>query len=151
EARAMLGAWDGSMDRDRPEPLILWAWLDVLHEALFAPKLGPLYGELRRLEPRAIKGILERDDGTWCQARAADCPALLEQTLQQALDGLEASSGEDLQALRWGDRHQVRTAHFLLARILLLGDRLALELATGGDDYTVNRASPSRDPASRFR
>ncbi|WP_366556156.1 penicillin acylase family protein [Aquibaculum sediminis] len=151
DAQALLGAWDGTMDRDRPEPLILWAWLDVLHEGLFAPKLGPLYDELRRLEPRAMKGILERDDGTWCQARATDCSALLEQTLQQALEGLEVTNGEELRALRWGDRHQVRIAHFLLGRIPLLGDLLALELATGGGDYTINRASPSRDPASRFR
>lgn len=151
EAHALLAAWDGTMDRDRPEPLLLWAWMDVLQEALFAPRLGPLYDELPRLQPRAIKGILERDDGTWCSARAADCPTLLRETLTAALDSLEANRPGRPAELRWGERHRVRMAHPLLGRLPLLGDLFAVELENGGGDYTVNRATPSRDPARRFQ
>lgn len=150
EAHALLQDWDADMARDRPEPLILWAWLDRLHLALFEPKLGPLYPDLPRLEPRAIKGILERDDGTWCSARAADCPELLQRTLVEALEGLEANEAGAPAELRWGDHHRARLSHFLLGRVPLLRDFFTIDLETGGGDFTVNRATPSRDPERRF-
>lgn len=151
EAHALLSDWDGDMARDRPEPLILWAWLDMVHAALFQPKLGQLYQELPRLEPRAIKGILERDDDTWCSARAQDCQQLLQETLVTALEGLDANREGAPAELRWDSHHRVRMAHPLLGRIPLLGDFFAVSLGNGGGDYTVNRATPSRDPARRFR
>lgn len=150
-AHALLQAWNSDMGRDRPEPLILWAWLDSLHQALFEPKLGPLYSDLPRLEPRAIKGILERDDGTWCKARADDCHDLLQQTLVEALESLDADEEGAPADLRWGDYHRARIAHFLLGRLPLLGDLFTLDLETGGGDFTVNRATPTRDPERRFQ
>lgn len=151
EAHALLQKWDAEMSRERPEPLILWAWLDSLHHALFEPKLGPLYPDLPRLEPRAIKGILERDDGTWCNARAKDCRELLQQTLVEALESLGANEPGAPARLRWGDHHRARMSHFLLGRLPLLRDFFMVDVETGGDDFTVNRASPSRDPKHRFQ
>ena len=151
EAHALLDGWDGDMRPDRPEPLLLWAWLDSLHRALFEPKLGPLYSDLPRLEPRAIKGILERDDGRWCGPQAGDCPDLLSQTLSDALAGLDADAPGAPAELRWGDYHRVRISHFLLGRIPVLRDLFLIDLETGGGDFTVNRATPSRDPERRFQ
>ena len=151
EAHELLESWDGDMQRDRPEPLILWAWLDALHNALFAPKLGPYYSDLPRLEPRAIKGFLERDDGTWCGAEAGSCHQLLRQTLVEALESLEANAPGAPAKLRWGDYHRARMSHFLLGRLPVIGDLFSIELETGGDDFTVNRATPSRDPERRFQ
>ena len=42
-------------------------------------------------------------------------------------------------------------AHPLLGRLPLLGGLAAVEIENGGGDYTVNRATPTRDPARRFQ
>ena len=67
------------------------------------------------------------------------------------MESLEANAPGAPAKLRWGDYHRARMSHFLLVRLPVIGDLFSIELETGGDDFTVNRATPSRDPERRFQ
>ncbi len=64
-------------------------------------------------------------------------PAVLRTALENALDELRSSLGEEPSGWRWGDLHRVTLAH-PLASIPGLGEMfVALEAGVGGDDQTV--------------
>ena len=60
EARAMLAAWDGAMDRDRPEPLIFAAWMRELNRAIYADELAELFPEVWAWRPRFVTWALTK-------------------------------------------------------------------------------------------
>ncbi len=138
EAMRLLSAWDGTMAADRPEPLIFSAWVQELTRGLFAKPLGPLWDEVAEWDAQRIAAALQ-DPQRWC---AGDCQEVLDESLATALSLL---GEEDLSNLRWGEHHKARLAHPLFGRIPLLRNLVDLNLSTGGDNYTVNRATPAFD------
>lgn len=145
EAQNRLAAFDGTMAADRPEPLIVWAWVRQLTRALFADDIGtPLYE--RQLANRsfreALENVLERDDASWCDDRATpeieSCAAQRDAAFTRALDELSATHGSDLAAWRWGDAHRARAEHRPFSRVPTLARWFELRAPVGGDTFTVN-------------
>ena len=60
-----LAAWDGTMSRDRAEPLIFSMWLAEVNKALYADELGPLFRRYYGQRPRAVAHMLTRRQA-WC-------------------------------------------------------------------------------------
>lgn len=158
DARRMLADWDGEMARDRPEPLIFSHWLRALVVRLFADELGELFPQYQDLRPRAVRMALTSDQH-WCDnsetAEREECKPQITAALDDALTRLSASYGPNIDQWRWGDEHQARFDHPLLAPLLSrlpLLDRLGqLTIATDGDGFTVNRgAGRVSDPVSPF-
>jgi penicillin amidase len=145
-AQAQLAGFDGLMRADGAAPLIYWAWLRQLTQAVFADELGPLYE--RAIATRnfkdALAGVLARDDARWCDDRRTpapeSCAEQVDAALGRALDELAARHGEDLARWRWSQALQSRAEHRPFSHVPGLARGFELRAGVGGDTYTVNVA-----------
>lgn len=145
QAAEMIAAWDGNMDKDRPEPLIFNVWLDKLWQRLLGDELGDDLAAFRRLRPRVLGDILTVNRH-WCDdvttPEAESCDTQIAQSLDSTLAELDAKfPGRPMEQWRWGDLHQAVFANPVLSHVPLLNRLSDSRLAHGGDDFTVNRGS----------
>jgi len=142
-----LAAWDRRADPDRPEPLVFTAWYAALAEHLYADELGELFAVYRGQRADFVHTALTTRTH-WCDdvttPTREDCPAVLGAALTAALDRLEAELGPPGAAWRWGRQHPAQFVHDTYAALGPLGAVAQASLARGGDDTTVDAASPSR-------
>ena len=148
-----LQAWDGDMDRQRPEPLIYMAWVREAMRTVFADELGPLFEAWWAYRPLVLRRAL-LDRPAWCDdtATAAEetCKDRLALAHRRAVAFLQERYGGETPP--WGEVHRARFAHPVAGRIPLLRDLLDREIATGGGPTTVNRGSVRfRDERHPFR
>jgi penicillin amidase len=143
-ALARIAAWDGSMAKNRSEPLIVVAWWRALTRAIYADELGDAF----RLNwtPRAtfVANVLADRDGEarWCDdvntpARET-CPEVLSASLEAALADLRRRYGDDMSRWRWGDAHRAVSEHRPLGRNPWLAPYFDIRVPSAGDAYTVN-------------
>ena len=148
----LLRGWDGTMAAGETEPLLFAAWYRTLHRRLFADELGPNYEALGGPSPDRILSAL-REHGHWCDDIETDaeesCAEIVALALSEALE-LLGEEGDPFEQT-WGDWHRANLSHPILGRIPVLGGLLSLDPATGGDDYTVNRGTPSLSGETPFR
>ncbi|EKV31610.1 penicillin acylase like protein [Caenispirillum salinarum AK4] len=144
EARRRLEAWDGTMDPDRPEPLILSAWLPRIEKALTADELGDRAGDWRENGERFIAAVVSSRDTWWCDRKdtgaSETCGDILDLSLSDALTDLRARHGEDMDGWRWGDVHEAALDNRLYGRIPLIGGWFNLRPEVGGGNHTLLRA-----------
>ena len=150
DALRRLTAWNGSMDIDRPEPLIFNAWMRELSRRMLNVPLGPDlmrdYWDQRTTQPLLVN-VLSNAGGQsrWCVVpadgaapAAADCAALLSMTLESTLGTLAKTYGADLANWRWGAAHVTRMEHRPFDRVPLLAPWFDILQPVPGDTYTVN-------------
>lgn len=152
-AADLLSAWDGRMDRSRPEPLIYAAWTVALTRRLLADELGPDFGDFARPDPRRLRAVLS-DGQAWCDDKTTpeteDCDRQIAAALEDALAQLSERLGGDLESWRWGALHRAELAHPVLAYIPLVRDLFSFAQETDGGDETVNRGVFSLAEGKRF-
>jgi penicillin amidase len=143
EAMGMLKAWDGRMDRTRPEPLIFDAWFRALNRALFADELGALFEPFWQLTQPVKHALTDRP--AWCDdvttPKAETCADVLRASLDTAVAELSSRHGPKPAAWRWGAEHIAPLPHPLLSRLPLVGRWFTLAVETDGDSFTVNRGT----------
>ncbi|TPE61376.1 penicillin acylase family protein [Sandaracinobacter neustonicus] len=133
-AREALLAWDGTMARDRAEPLIWAAWQRDLALRLMKPAMGPLADAwLAQNKPRFER--LLRPGSPWC----TDCAGEAGAALDSAMAGLHATQG-DRKGWRWGELHAVTFRHEIFSFVPLIGRWISPRAIVGGDANTVNAA-----------
>jgi len=153
-ALSLLQAWDGTMDRDRAEPLIFTAWLVALNRRLYADELGEWGADFVGLRPDVVKLILTEhkdwcDDGT-TQA-VESCVDVLGLALNDALKWIEDRYGRDVSKWRWGAAHKAEMRHRLFSVLPVIGGFGTLSIETDGDGRTVNKQDMNvRDPRSPY-
>jgi penicillin amidase len=147
QALALVSAWNGAMDKDRPEPLIFEAWLGALRRILIEEKTG-----LRLIEkgPYAAQTLfaLVTETPRWCEAPARpdpDCRAAMGRALDQALALLTQRDGADMTQWRWGAEHVAELTHKLYSHLPLLDRVSDLSRPSSGGFYTLDRGE-SFDP-----
>jgi penicillin amidase len=142
-----LAAWDRRAAPDRPEPLVFTAWYAALAEHLYADELGELFAVYRGQHAEFVRTALTTRRH-WCDdvttAMREDCPAVLGAALAAALARLEAELGPPGAAWHWGRQHPAQFTHDAYAALGPLGAVAQARLARGGDDTSVDAASPSR-------
>lgn len=142
-ALALLDGWDGTMLRDKPQPLIFSAWLVALKKSIFADELKDLYAAFSGYRTQSIKHVLTSQP-LWCDDRTTaeteSCEIILARALNAAVTSLAGQYGDDPAAWHWGDAHQVRLDHPVLGRVPVLGALFNVRLPVDGGSYTVNRA-----------
>ena len=153
-ALAMLRRWDGTMDRNRPEPLVFTAWLRELNRAIYADELGADFPSYWGLRPAFIRTVLS-GKSHWCDdvatAATESCDVQLARALDAALDWLAARYGEDPAAWKWGSAHRATFRHPVLRHVPLLGLLAGIDIEADGGSATVNRANMSiGDPDNPF-
>ncbi|MBT5239820.1 MAG: penicillin acylase family protein [Rhodospirillaceae bacterium] len=143
----LLRAWDGSMNRDRPEPLLFLSWLDFVKEAALKDELGGVYSAYRGGRPKLIRQILTNWQA-WCDVTTTttveSCAAITSDALERSLDWLAErpeTSGDDPSQWRWGDFHRAQFTHPLFNLIPGLSSLTKVEIESDGSDHTVNRGA----------
>ncbi|MDY0883262.1 penicillin acylase family protein [Dongia soli] len=141
---AALGAWDGRMDRQRPEPLIATAWLDHLARRILADDLGPLFDDWWFWQIDSLRHVMSEQ--AWCDdsrtSPVETCRQQVDLALNDALEELTQHYGANWRKWQWGDAHRVSFAHPIWRNVPLLRDWLDAKLPTDGDNATVSRGSP---------
>ncbi len=144
EALARLEGWDGSLDADGAEGLILSAWLRVLTDAIWADELGEQARYLRGPRPVFLQEVLTGDASSWCNDVATPqietCPVIAGLALDTAMDELTRTNGRDITRWRWGDAAQAYFSH-PLDSVPLIGGLFEVRVPVGGDGTTVNVAN----------
>jgi penicillin amidase len=155
QALALLAAWDGVMDKDRPEPLIYTAFVRALHRIMLVEKIGLSLSEKGPFAAEALIALL-RDHPEWCDAPNKpdpDCNATLGRALDEGLAELVRRDGADMSQWRWGREHVALLQHKVYSQIPLL-DRISdLSMPSSGGFYTLDRgggfAAPADQPYAR--
>ena len=144
-AQRELAAFDGVMSADKAAPLIAWAWARQLTQAIFRDEIGdPLYEKQinTRSFREALEGVLERNDGWWCDNKTTPAAETCEQQINNAftlaLEELQAAQGADVAQWQWGKAHVARSEHRPFTRVKPLNRWFELRTPVGGDTYTVN-------------
>ncbi|MCW5751550.1 MAG: penicillin acylase family protein [Alphaproteobacteria bacterium] len=146
EALAMLRAWDRDMRGQRPEPLIVQAWLVALGRAIYGDELGDeLYRRTLSQRPILLHNVLNDIGGQsrWCDDvntadRVETCAERIALALRWALDDLTERYGSDMRAWKWEDAHAAVAEHRPFSRVWPLSEIFELRAPTPGDTYTVN-------------
>ena len=141
QALALLAAWDGAMDKDRPEPLIFEAWLSALRRILIEEKAGMTLNEKGPYAAMTLYSLV-RDHPEWCAAAQkpdADCSQAMARALDEALALLTRRDGAEMSQWRWGSEHVSQLTHKLYSHLPLLGALSDLSLAASGGYYTLDR------------
>ena len=132
-----MNGWDGDMLAAAPEPAIFAAWLQALHGALFAERLGDGY---ESFDAPAYGVILQalRGEGGWCAAGcASEAAAALDAALVELDDRFSTDAVEDW---RWGALHSATFSHPVFDQIPVIRGLLGgPTVETGGGYHTVNR------------
>ncbi|WP_354682219.1 penicillin acylase family protein [Cupriavidus necator] len=149
--RALLEAlrkWDGTMDMDRAEPLVVTAWLRELSRRLFEEKVGePIFGRMweHRNVQQPMLNILRdpRKLGAfWCDRPhtrpAESCDDAIADAWTAAMTDLSRRYGDNPSRWHWGEAHAARAEHKPFGKISYLSPLFNLRVPTGGDTYTVN-------------
>ena len=113
-ARALLDVWDGSMDPDRPEPLVFHAWVWEFARLVSADELGPHQRDAWGRKGPFVQRVLE-ERGVWCDdvdtASVETCDEMLARALVVAMDRVAGDHGDDPDTWRWGDEHIAIAEH----------------------------------------
>jgi penicillin amidase len=141
QALALLGTWDGRMDKERPEPLIFEAWLSALRRIMIDEKTDLHLTEKGPYAATTLFSLLT-DHPQWCdvpQKPDPDCRQTIERAIHESLALLTQRGGDDMTKWRWGAEHVSQLTHKLYSHVPLL-DRLSdLSLPSSGGFYTLDR------------
>jgi penicillin amidase len=153
-ALSLLRAWDGTMSRDRPEPLIFTAWLAALDRRLYADELADWGAEFVALRPDVVKLILTKHTD-WCDnvttPEPETCSEMLALSFGDALAWIEARYGTQVSSWRWGAAHRAQMRHRLFSFLPVLNMFGSPSIEADGDGRTVNKADMNvRDPRSPY-
>ncbi len=150
EALDTLQGWNGSMDANRPEPLIFTAWMRMVSRRIFADELGEAlmkdYWEQRNVHLSTVN-VLKNKDGQsrWCadtaqpaSGKPQTCDELLSVSLDEALKDLVQRYGPEMSKWRWGEAHVARSEHRPFGKVEPLARFFDIRVPTPGDTFTVN-------------
>ena len=136
-------SFNGDMKLDSSGALIFNAWVDYLARNLFS-RLGYLftgnYG-LRNYRITLINQI-KNLNSTWCDDPKTEaiesCQETSNKSLDQALEYLSKTYGNDPKTWSWGKAHIAVSEHRPLSKVPLLGSLFNVSSPFPGDNFTVN-------------
>lgn len=151
-AHAELANFDGTMAADRAAPLIFWAWVRHLTRAVFVDEMGEdlWVRSSGRSFRDALEGVLERNDGWWCDDKTTPaletCDQQIDIAFRRALEELQKTYGADVATWQWGRAHMARAEHRPFSQVKRLARWFELRTPVGGDTYTINASRVSLEP-----
>lgn len=132
-----LRAWDHAVRAESGEGLIFNAWVREIQRRALARALGDLAPDGGRDRARVVLDVLARTS-PFCEG---DCARLAEDALVAAVQWIELRHGADMARWRWGAEHVAPFDNPILGRLPVIGGRLAVNVPTAGDYFTVNRGA----------
>ncbi len=144
KALTLLGGWDGTMDRQRPEPLIFSSWINEIQRLIAEDELGANHKDMSGTRPRFIKNVLSANS-IWCDDVTSEetetCEERLKDALNAAIANLVRLHGQDMTTWQWGDSHTTGFTPRIFNRLPLIGGWLGRTIATDGGNHTINRGT----------
>ncbi len=150
QALALIAAWDGTMDKDRPEPLIYTSFLAAAHRILIEDRLGFALGDNGPYDAATLLSLIEKHPA-WCDEREAkdapdpDCRRAMSRALDEGLALIVQRDGADMSQWRWGKEHVALLKHKVYSHVPLLDWVSDLSMPSSGGFYTLDRGG-SYDP-----
>lgn len=155
QALGYLRRWNGDMAADSVAATVFQAWMSAARENLFTDALKLGWGEQNpnvyadRLKERVsldtLADIFSASAGPWCSNVPAttgkQCSAVLDQSLNDALDRLTKLAGSDMASWQWGEVHQSVYGHTPFSRGNFLRNLFERRIGNGGSTDTVNVAN----------
>ena len=142
-ALSLLAVWDGTMAREKPQPLIFNAWMRRFRAALL-DKAG-VNDNAAVAGWEMVAAALAREAKAAPSLCAGPCDPLLASSLAAAMKDLTASQGGTIANWHWGDVHTAVFGHPMLAGLPLLHGLGERRIAVSGDDTTLLRAGMRGD------
>ena len=148
DATAMLRTWDGQMDRNRAEPLIVTLAYQYLRKAV-AERASPGNGEIydSKLAPAVVERILRERPADWF----GDYNQLL---LQCFADGMEEGGrmqGKDPRRWKWGKYMYLAVENPVTTRIKVVGKYFDIgPVPMSGGSTTVKQTTQRLGPSERM-
>jgi penicillin G amidase len=120
ELRALLSRWGGEASIDRPEPLVLDIFLEILAGLAWDE---PLFEQVGLPEETVLYSLLvDHPESEWFDLQNTPVREQGEDVLRLAIeasaDSLAASYGWDRARWRWGNHHHVLFRHFTRSEVL---------------------------------
>jgi penicillin G amidase len=146
----LLRSWDGTMDRNRPEPLLFALWMENLKARVLKDELGALYRQFGGVRPEILLHVLTTETA-WCDdvdtPTSETCPEIVTAAWADVLTWVDTQNVADIATLHWGDYHKATLGHLLFQNFPLVGKLGGQYISTDGDGFTVNRGSFSPSTA----
>ncbi|WP_437905384.1 penicillin acylase family protein [Sorangium sp. So ce327] len=139
-----LRAWDLQMRAGAAEPLIFAAWLRELSRQIYEDELGDLFGPAFGERLAFLRNVLSDVDGQarWCDDVRTEpresCDEAAGRAFQRAIAYLEERYGGDPATWSWGAAHPARSQHAVLGGVPVLSRWFDVEVASAGDNHTIN-------------
>lgn len=148
DAMAMLRTWDGQMDRDRPEPLIVTLVYQYLRKAI-AERASPGNGAI--YEAKMARAMIERI----LRTRPADWfPDYDQMLLQCFADGMEEGQriqGKDPKRWRWGKYMYLNVENPVVSRVPVIGKYFNIgPVPMSGGSTSVKQTTLKLGPSERM-
>ena len=156
EVRNAIAQWDGRMDIDKPEPLIMLAWFRHLNIMMLKDDLGDDFSRFERGNLTSLLAMLERSIArNWCDNRRTTtpetCSEVLEASLVAAHDELVKTFGADWTSWQYGDAHTAYNEHRPFGQVGALSGFFDIEVPSAGGPYTLLRGQPKFEKEKPYR
>ncbi|WP_272030024.1 penicillin acylase family protein [Oceanobacillus kimchii] len=113
-AMELLSDWDFLADKDIPQPLIFEHWMQEIQNTIYRQEIPHAMRNLFSVQSQATENVLRNaasgEGSQWMEAKGG-MEAVLKDSLEDTLEKLTESYGDDLSGWKWGDYHQVQFHH----------------------------------------
>jgi penicillin amidase len=148
DAVKLLRTWDGQMDKDRPEPLIVTLTFQYIRRAM-AERASPGNGELydNQMSPAVVENLLRARPEGWF----ADYDELIIRSLADAMDEGKRMQGADITKWKWGKYTFLDLKHPIGSRLPLVSSFFNVgPWPMSGSSTTVKQTSRILGPSERM-
>jgi penicillin amidase len=148
DAIAMLRTWDGQMDQERAEPLIVTLAYQYLRKAI-AERASPGNGEIydSKLATSVVERILRERPQTWF----GDYRQLLLQCFSDGMAEGQRMQGRDPKRWKWGRNMYLAVENPIVTRVPVIGKYFDLgPVPMSGGDTTVKQTTRRLGPSERM-
>lgn len=138
--------WNGQMDKEQIEPLIVVSWFRHANEMVFKDELGDAFDLVKSGSvTRLLKAMGNSRSQNWCNKAATpkleSCVDILSDALDKAVAELEKNYGSDWENWKWGNVHIAVHEHRPFTKVNLLKDLFTLQQPVSGGKYTLLRST----------
>ena len=148
DAMAMLRTWDGQMDRDHAEPLIVTLAYQYLRKAV-AERASPGNGEIydSKLAPAVVERILRERPAAWF----GDYNQLLLQCFADGMEEGRRMQGQDPKRWKWGKYMYLAVNNPVTTRVPVVGKYFDIgPVPMSGGSTTVKQTTRRLGPSERM-
>jgi penicillin amidase len=148
DAVKMLKTWDGQMDKDRAEPLIVTFTFQYVRKAM-AERASPGNGELYdiQMSPAIVENLLRDRPAGWF----ADYDELILRCFADAMDEGKRVEGRDVNRWKWGRYTFLDLKHPVGSRLPLVSSFFDIgPVPMSGSSTTVKQTSRTLGPSERM-